>query len=191
MTGESEQSAFEGMVEQLEENIPEGLHDKKPEQRKRKYFLAQDFDYDEDENRCWCPAGKEMWLCNDSTEINGLEHVRFEGYLNDCRQCPLVSQCMRNGVKARGRQVSIRKDNPGISSRPIDRMKRKIDTSLGRAIYSERIGIIEPIFAHIKHIFGLDWFSLRGRSKVKGQWLLFCMVHNLVKIQRYDRNEAV
>ena len=38
------------------------------------------------------------------------EHIyhRFEGYLNDCRQCSVQKQCMHKPVTDRGRQVSIR-----------------------------------------------------------------------------------
>ncbi|MFQ5780564.1 MAG: transposase, partial [Nitrospiria bacterium] len=32
---------------------------------------------------------------------------------------------------------------------------------------------------------GLNRFSLRGKVKVNIQWLLFCITHNLGKIQRY------
>ncbi len=28
----------------------------------------------------------------------------------------------------------------------------------------------------------LDRFTLRGRTKVNGQWLLFCLVHNIEKL---------
>ncbi|WYH53345.1 transposase [Teredinibacter turnerae] len=98
----------------------------------------------------------------------------------------MQAQCLRNGVKDRGRQVSIRKDTPKNNSRAIDRMKRKMDGPEGRAIQADRIGIVEPVFAHMKHIIGLRWFSLRGIKKVSGQWYLFCAVHNLVKIQKYE-----
>lgn len=34
--------------------------------------------------------------------------LTFQGYLNDCRSCPLQSQCLRELATERGRQVSIR-----------------------------------------------------------------------------------
>ncbi|WP_018016424.1 IS1182 family transposase [Teredinibacter turnerae] len=159
--------------------------DKKPKVRKQKYFQSSDFDYDSQAQRCWCPEGKELWLCSSGYQNKGVEYIRFEGYLNDCKNCSMQAQCLRNGVKDRGRQVSIRKDTPKNNSRAIDRMKRKMDSPEGRAIYSDRIGIVEPVFAHMKHIMGLRWFSLRSLKKVSGQWYLFCAVHNLVKIQKY------
>ncbi|MCP3927822.1 MAG: transposase, partial [Bacteroidetes bacterium] len=40
----------------------------------------------------------------------------------------------------------------------------------------------EPPVAHIRHVMGLDRFSLRGKKKVSNQWLLVCIVHNLKKV---------
>ncbi|OGI42657.1 MAG: hypothetical protein A2V92_00120 [Candidatus Muproteobacteria bacterium RBG_16_65_31] len=55
----------------------------------------------------------------------------------------------------------------------------------GRAIYQRRLATAEPPFANIRHAKGLDRFTLRGKTKVNAQWLLYCMVHNIGKIQRY------
>lgn len=73
------------------------------------------------------------------------------------------------------------------------RMKRKIDTPLGRHHYSRRLGTIEPVFGNIRHTKGLNRFTLRGRRKVNAQWQLYCLVHNIEKLQHYgslDRRGA-
>jgi hypothetical protein len=67
------------------------------------------------------------------------------------------------------------------------RMRRKIDTDEGRYQYSRRLGIVEPVFANINSAHRLRRFSLRGRPKVNAQWQLFCLVHNIGKIQRYAK----
>ena len=64
-------------------------------------------------------------------------------------------------------------------------MKRKIDSTVGRAMYSLRVAIAEPPFAHICQIMGLNRFTLRGKAKVNTQWNLYCIVHNLKKVARY------
>jgi len=64
-------------------------------------------------------------------------------------------------------------------------MIKKIDPEEGRREYSKRLGAIEPVFANITHTLGLKRFSLRGKAKVTAQWLAFCIVHNIGKIQRY------
>ncbi|WP_255420855.1 transposase [Pelagibaculum spongiae] len=46
---------------------------------------------------------------------------------------------------------------------------------------------MEPPFGNINTTKGLRQFSLRGKAKVNAQWLMFCMVHNIEKIQRYGQ----
>ena len=47
-----------------------------------------------------------------------------------------------------------------------DRMKQRIDTPEGRALYGRRFAIVEPVFANIRHNKRLDRFTLRGCVKV-------------------------
>lgn len=158
-----------------------------PKARQAKYFKAEDFDYDPATRSCRCPAGKEMWPSG-NREIDGNSYASFTGYLNQCSNCPLQKQCMRHPVKACGRQVSIKLEgNTKTRLSNIDRMKEKIDSDQGRHIYSKRLGTIEPVFGNINTTKRLSRFSLRGKSKVNAQWLMYCMVHNIEKIQRYGQ----
>jgi hypothetical protein len=70
-------------------------------------------------------------------------------------------------------------------------MIQKIDSALGRFIYSRRMGMIEPVFGNIRHALGLDRFTLRGKEKVNIQWKLYTTVHNLLKIFRYGWTTAM
>ena len=69
-------------------------------------------------------------------------------------------------------------------------MRQKIDSIKGRLLYSRRLGIGEPPFAHIKSILGLDRSSLGGKRKVNTQWLLYCITHNIKKVHRYAEGFA-
>ena len=64
-------------------------------------------------------------------------------------------------------------------------MQRKVDSVLGKVIYGRRLATAEPAFADIRYAKGLGRFTLRGRSKVNGQWQLNCIVHNLFKVHRF------
>ena len=64
-------------------------------------------------------------------------------------------------------------------------MKRKIDSDEGRYRYGLRLGTVEPVFANVCSTRLLKRFSYRGRRKVNTQWLLYCLVHNIGKVQRY------
>ncbi len=69
----------------------------------------------------------------------------------------------------------------------MDRMKDKIDSPMGRHIYSQRLGTVEPVFGNLEANKGLKRFTLRGKVKVNAQWLIFCMVHNIEKIATQEQ----
>ena len=66
----------------------------------------------------------------------------------------------------------------------VERMKRKLLTKAGAAIYAARKGIVEPVFGQIKEARGFRRFSLRGLEKVKAEWALVCATHNILKMYR-------
>jgi transposase len=64
-----------------------------------------------------------------------------------------------------------------------DRMRRRLSTKGGRAIYAQRKITVEPVIGQIKGR-GFRRFSLRGVTGAKGEFQLVCAVHNLVKLWR-------
>lgn len=62
------------------------------------------------------------------------------------------------------------------------RMKDKLVSEPGKKIYRRRKAIVEPVFGWIKHILGFRRFSLRGLSKVAGEWQLVCLVVNMKRM---------
>lgn len=66
----------------------------------------------------------------------------------------------------------------------IDRMRRKLKTKAGKAVYAARKAIVEPVFGQIKQARGFRQFLLRGIDKVRGEWSLVCLTHNILKMYR-------
>jgi len=66
----------------------------------------------------------------------------------------------------------------------VDRMRRKLKTKAGKAVYAARKAIVEPVFGQIKHARGFRQFLLRGIDKVRGEWSLVCLTHNILKCYR-------
>jgi DDE family transposase len=60
----------------------------------------------------------------------------------------------------------------------------------GRKKYQKRMHTVEPVFGNIKFNSGFRQFLLRGISKVKGEFSLMCIAHNIKKIashcEKYD-----
>jgi hypothetical protein len=65
-----------------------------------------------------------------------------------------------------------------------DKMARKLRTVKGRATYSKRKQIVEPVFGQIKEARGSRRFLLRGLAKVTCEWDIVCLTHNLLKLFR-------
>jgi len=62
------------------------------------------------------------------------------------------------------------------------KMARKLRTKKGRETYSKRKSIVEPVFGQIKRARGFVQFSLRGLEKMRSEWALVCLTHNLLKL---------
>jgi hypothetical protein len=65
-----------------------------------------------------------------------------------------------------------------------EKMARKLRTKKGRETYSRRKSIVEPVFGQIKRARGFVQFSLRGIEKMRGEWAIVCLTHNLLKLFR-------
>jgi transposase len=65
-----------------------------------------------------------------------------------------------------------------------EKMARKLRTKKGRETYSRRKSIVEPVFGQIKQARGFVQFSLRGLEKMRGEWAMVCLTHNLLKLFR-------
>jgi transposase len=63
-----------------------------------------------------------------------------------------------------------------------ERMRRKLRTKAGRAKYKLRKQVVEPVFGQIKECRGFRRFLLRGLEKVRGEWILICLIHNILKL---------
>jgi hypothetical protein len=96
---------------------------------------------------------------------------RMEGYVATGRQ------------KHGERRVCPRGPLPKGPTR-VERMKRKLQTKVGAAVYAARKAIVEPVFGQIKEARGFRRFSLRGLAKVKAEWALVCATHNTLKLYR-------
>jgi transposase len=149
-------------------------------------FQPKDFAVAPDRSHAICPAGKRLYRNGRHKDLKGFEAIRFRGNKSDCRDCALRVKCVRHPERTVERQVAFFIGRAkGKAETHCAKMKRKIDSELGRHRYSRRLGIVEPVFANIRSTHRLDHFSHRGRRKVTTQWQLYCLVHNIGKVQRY------
>lgn len=149
-------------------------------------FTVEDFTFSEDKSYCLCPAGNRLRRSGTTVVIGNFEAIRYRGLKSVCSVCEIRSKCLKYAERTEFRQVYffVGRSEKGQETFT-QKMKYKIDSTLGRFIYSKRIGTAEPVFANIRSALGLDRFTLRGKRKVDTQWKLYCIVHNLLKVHRY------
>ncbi len=157
----------------------------------KKYFNPEDFKYDKDTKKLICPAGSELYVRNSKYTNRSGKAIAYMAKVTACRACELKEKCLRNPNTV-ARQVHKFYDRTKQAvDEQIEKMKAKIDSTMGRYIYSKRMGIIEPVFGNVKQNKGLTTrFTLRGKNKVNIQWKLFAIVHNIGKINNYGLANA-
>lgn len=165
---------------------PDPLYDKSEKDDTPKKFGPADFDYDPKAQTCVCPAGKSLYRNGSHCVINGYAVVRFQGAQRDCVPCALRDQCLCTPDKTKTRQVAFCGGKvPGAKQTYTERMKQRIDSPEGRALYGRRFAIVEPVFGNLRHNKRLNRFTLRSRIKVDAQWKLYCLVHNIEKLAHH------
>jgi len=109
--------------------------------------------------------------CSEQNLVH-LQKEKVEAYIATDRQ-------KRGRQKVRCKRGPL----PGRATR-VDRMRRKLQTKAGAEIYAGRKAIVEPVFGQIKQARGFRQFLLRGVEKVRAEWAMVCMTHNILKMYR-------
>jgi transposase len=167
------------------QDIPNPLHDKSAKKKKPPRYKPTDFTYDPQAGTCICPAGHPLYR-HGNCVINGKSAVRFEGVKGVCGPCTQRERCLRTPRKTITRQVAFFDGKPATDAdRIVEQMKQRIDSDKGKLLYGQRFATVEPVFGNIRANKRLNRFTYRGGKKVNGQWLLFCLVHNIEKLANY------
>ncbi|MCV2371399.1 transposase, partial [Roseateles oligotrophus] len=169
------------------------LHDKQvnDEPPEGKHFRPKDFRFKDSDNTAICPAGQVLISRGGiHTSASGQPYQTYIAKATDCGSCSLRQQCIKSrgqdetSPMLRGRQVSRFLPKAPDPNHPSERMRQAIDSPRGRQLYSLRLGTVEPVFANLRHNKRLTRLNHRGQAKVKAQWSLYCMVHNIEKLSK-------
>jgi len=152
-------------------------HYRKPELLRKRQFLAENFPYDQEQDEFICPAHQRLQFQYTSryTSDNGYLTSRRVYECQACSQCPLKPEC----TCAKGNR-RIR-----ISFRLLEyrrKAKANLTSDAGQCLRAARSTDVEPVFGIIKHNMGFRRFHLRGLEKVKTEWGLVSIAHNMKKL---------
>lgn len=150
---------------------------RKPEILEKRRFLAEQFPYDESKDEYVCPAGKRLAFQYASryTSDNGHVSERRTYGCKDCPGCPLKAMC----TKAKGcRNIRV---SP-VLQRYREEARRNLTSKEGERLRAERSTEVETVFGDIKQNMRFRRFHLRGEDKVRIEWGLVCLAHNMRKM---------
>jgi transposase len=109
------------------------------------------------------------------------------GYFSEVNTCEAmkwgIDPYIATGRKKHDEQPPVVRGRPPANLTIKDTMARKLATKKGAAVYARRKVIVEPVFGQIKEARGFRRFLLRGIAKVRGEWSLIALTHNLLKLR--------
>lgn len=114
-------------------------------------------------------ASADAGYCS-AANLRTLGRRRIEGYVATGRQ--------KHGTAS---ATAKKAPTPGSL---IARMSTKLKRAGYRSRYRLRKQIVEPVFGQIKQARGFRQFLLRSIDKVRDEWALICIAHNLNKLAR-------
>lgn len=145
-------------------------------------YTKDKFSYDAENDLYRCPEGHQL-----SYFYTKAEHdISMRIYRsNDCSNCPAHELCFRQCNKSKQRTLKIYETDGYINQ-----IRQKLKTDFGKQKYCKRLATVEPTFGNMKFNLGFDHFLLRGHNKVRGEFDLMCIAHNLNKIHTYKLAKA-
>lgn len=141
-------------------------------------YTKEVFQYDETKDCYICPAGEVLEVFNRSHRRTKYSEKWINSY------SPPESKCQGCEQKTKCTVSTRRKISRGEFEAEQVRMRQKLKTEAGRALYKKRKAIVEPVIGQIKTVGGFIQFLLRGLLGAKIEWKWATIAHNLLKITR-------
>ena len=167
--GFSDVGTLEGLRERGQEALIPPLESTYKDPR-NEWFGKRCFVYDAERDVYVCPTGRELTYRWTERRESGAWHV-YDAW--GCPECEFHSECVR-GKKSRRLRRSVAESER-------ERMRARLGTAEGQAMYRHRSGTVEPVFGQMKHNMGFDCVRVRGLVGAEGEFLLMCTVLNLLR----------
>ncbi|MBD0288889.1 MAG: IS1182 family transposase [Flavisolibacter sp.] len=143
-------------------------------------FLKDNFHYDALTDTYTCPTGQLLILKQTTQQTHkrtGYKSTIKVYGCENCTGCPFYSQC----CKSENEKNRIIKVNEKLENYK-QQARENLKSEKGIRLRKQRGVEIESCFGDIKHNMGFRRFHVRGLQKVKAEWTIVAMAHNLRKI---------
>ena len=109
------------------------------------------------------------------TSANGYRSTRRVYECADCSDCPVKADCTKSKFN---RRLYI-----GVELLDMrDQAQKRLTSPEGVKLRSQRPIEVEAVFGRVKHNWGFRRFLTRGKDKVKIEWGLLSLAHNITKV---------
>lgn len=140
-------------------------------------YRQENFTYLPDEDQYECPQGKRL------VHLYTKECVTENGYKTQrriyggaaCQGCPVMAECTTSKYE---RRLWVGVELLKMKKAAHDRLL----SPRGKKVRSQRPIEVEAVFGRLKQNWGFRRFTLRGLDKVKTEWGILCLAHNIAKI---------
>lgn len=144
----------------------------KPEEGRR--VKRADFAYDSAADEYVCPMGERLVFRNLWTDVHG---YTFRVYGRSCVDCSHRAGCTGRKGTEKFKRIFRNALEPLAEA-----MAAKAESEEGKALLNLRFATAETVFGNLKENLGFRGVRLRGIAKVKGEFLLMCIGHNLNRL---------
>jgi len=156
------------------------FHKEKTKKWQKDATRVQNWYYVEERDEYICGYGRYLSFLYEKKQHsdNGYESLIRVYESEDCSDCPYRDKCVKGKKPNANRRIYI--------NRHLNELKEKaranLDSETGKEMRSKRPVEVESAFGDIKSNSDVRRFLLRGLEKVKIEWGLYAIGHNMRKM---------
>jgi len=162
------------------------FHKEKSKKWQKDATRVQNWQYVSERDEYICGNGRYLSFLHETkkTSANGYESTIRVYESESCAECPLRDKCMKSDKPEAKRRIHINRRLNELK----EIAKANLDSEKGLKMRSRRSVEVESVFGDIKGNFGVRRFLLRGLEKVKIEWGLYAIGHNMRKLYTIEHN---
>jgi len=153
------------------------FHKEQKRSWQKQRFRVENWKYEQERDEYLCPGNKRLTFrreLNKKTDLEYLSRIR-EYECQNCSDCPMKSECTR---AAGNRRIQI---SPKLNLYR-EQARTNLLSDQGRRLSTQRNVDVESVFGQLKHNWGFRRFYLKGKDKVRTEWGLLSIAHNIAKL---------
>ena len=156
------------------------FHKEKSKKWQKDVTRVQNWYYVSERDEYICGYGRYLGFLYETKKKsdNGYESLIRVYECEDCENCPYREKCVKGNKPDANRKIYINRRLNELK----EIAKSNLDSEKGLEMRSKRPVEVESTFGDIKGNFGVRRFLLRGLEKVKIEWGLYSIGHNMRKM---------